>query len=118
MSPHSSLPGLTLFTGIQAAEAGIYVAEALGITYMSCQATKLPRILGTLLLVPAAAVALNNALGDQDSQAAAAAAANGGVGNKARGARRRILIAIICCSVAAVLGTVASLACLSMAPLA
>lgn len=72
---------------------GVYVAEALAITYASCQATKLPRIMGTLLLVPAARCLLER-LGQEGSQMTP----------------RRLFFVLLGCSITAILGTIGSLA--------
>uniref|UniRef100_A0A7S1SUA3 Uncharacterized protein n=1 Tax=Tetraselmis chuii TaxID=63592 RepID=A0A7S1SUA3_9CHLO len=54
--------------GMTLAMAGLNVAEAFGITYASCQVTKLPRIVGTLLLVPAVQCALQRLTGGDRRQ--------------------------------------------------
>jgi hypothetical protein len=103
-----------LSSGIQAAQAGFYIAEALGITYASCQATKLLRIMGTLLLIPAVAEALNAVLGREDEESSIGDRKD--TSSRKRVEARSVLIAVICSSIAAVLITIAALAAASMLP--
>ena len=51
--------------GLAGERLGAYVAQALAITYASCQVTKLPRILMTFMLVPWAKAALDHTTNGQ-----------------------------------------------------
>lgn len=72
------------------------MAEAFGITYASCQVTKLPRIAGTLLLVPAV-------------QAALARVTRGDAG-----AARRVFLCLLAGAITTVLGCIGLLVLLSL----
>mmetsp|Transcript_36442 Transcript_36442/g.93139 ORF Transcript_36442/g.93139 Transcript_36442/m.93139 type:complete len:123 (+) Transcript_36442:760-1128(+) len=82
--------------GITLAAAGVRVAEAFGLTYASCQVTKLPRIAGTLLLVPLV-------------QAGLAPLTRGDPA-----AARRVFLCLLAAAVTAVLGSIGTLVLLSL----